>query len=495
MLYTITSILPKIHGGRTKSLLYRIKFLEEHLNQKSVIHTTNYNPDYFNVYDDFKKRNIISDSLEIKNIYEWLSNDKLLEKYSSPTIFTKKKKETEYTIEHLNEKINKNIVRYYNKDEYVLYRKFYFGTKILLFEDFMSPISSKRLERREYTRNGVLHRITNYSPTSYNKLYEEYYNKVGYIYLKKYYSDVEKNKILYITFYQGNRPAKFFRNEKEMFTYYFNNVLEDDSIVFNDARLLDKSLIECDKNLKRVAVFHSTHLVERGIRGSYKLVLNSDDIIDKYIVLTDYQKKDIQKDFEIEDDKFKVIPHFVEKMKSHEINEKNNQFCYVGRISKEKQIDHIIKAFSIYISKGNDSKLLIYGKDENGELNSLKILVKELNLNEYVEFKGYTSNPEKVFENSIASILTSKFEGFGLTIMESLNNGCPVLSYNIKYGSSELIENNKNGILVEKDNIDELATAMENARNIPLKDVKLNNRFSLESAINNYQNLLDELKY
>ncbi|MDT3994265.1 glycosyltransferase, partial [Mammaliicoccus fleurettii] len=163
---------------------------------------------------------------------------------------------------------------------------------------------------------------------------------------------------------------------------------------------MDKPLIECDKKLKRVLVLHSTHLLENGIRSSYKLALNNYNIIDRYVVLTDYQKKDIQKDFDIEDEKIKVIPHFVEKMKSHEINEKNNQFCYVGRISKEKQIDHIIKAFSIYISKGNDSKLLIYGKDEDGELNSLKILVKELNLNEYVEFKGYTSNPEKVFENS-----------------------------------------------------------------------------------------------
>ncbi|MDT3995707.1 poly(glycerol-phosphate) alpha-glucosyltransferase, partial [Mammaliicoccus fleurettii] len=86
MLHTITSTLPKIHGGRTKSLLYRIKFLEDNLNQKSIIHTTNYDPDYLNVYDDFKERNIISDSLEIKNIYEWLSNNKLLEKYSKPTI-------------------------------------------------------------------------------------------------------------------------------------------------------------------------------------------------------------------------------------------------------------------------------------------------------------------------------------------------------------------------------------------------------------------------
>lgn len=494
MLHTITSILPKVHGGRTKSLLYRIKFLEENLNQKSIIHTTNYDPDYMNIYQDFKERGIINDSLIIKNIYEWLSNNNLLEVYSKPTMLNKKTKETKVNISNLKEKIDKNIVRYYKDKEYVLYRNFYEGTNVLKFEDFMSPFSKKKLERREYTKNGVLHRITNYSASKYSKLYEEYYDKKGDLYLKKHFSDIDKNKLLYIVFYRDNRPFKFFENEKEMFTYYFNHVFEDDAIVFNDARLLDKSLIECNKKLKRVLVFHSTHLINSDIRGSYKIALSKNENIDKYIVLTNYQKKDIQQDFEINDSKINVIPHFVESINDNKIINKIDQFCYVGRISKEKQIDHIIQAFSKYINKGYESKLLIYGKDEDGEKNKLQNLVHELNLENYVEFKGYTNNPKEVFRDSIASILTSEFEGFGLTIMESLNNGCPIISYNIKYGPSELIENNKNGVLVEKNNIDELAIAMENARNKPLKDVKLSENFSKQTAIYNYKKLLDELK-
>ena len=495
MLHTITSTLPPIHGGRTKSLLYRIKFLEEKLNESTIIHTTNYNPDYLNVYENFKKRNIISNNLIIRNLYEWLSGNNLLERYNKTSLFSKSPKQTSIEISGLESKIDNNIVRYYKGNEYVLYRQFYEGSKVLMFEDFMSPISKKKLERREYTRNGVLHRITNYSATNYSKLYEEYYNKKGELYLKKHFSDINKNKLLYIILYENHVPIKFFKTEKEMFTFYFNNVLEENSIVFNDARLLDKPLIDCNKKLKRVLVFHSTHFVENGTRNSYKLALNNSDKISKYIVLTDYQKNDIQSEFDINDDKIKVIPHFVETLNTEKSFEKSNQFCYVGRISKEKQIDHIIKAFKIYIEKGNNSKLLIYGKDEDGELNRLSELVKELDLTNYIEFKGYTSNPAQVFEKSIASILTSKFEGFGLTVMESINNGCPVLSYNIRYGSSELIDNYKNGILVEQDNINDMAKAMENARYKPMKDVKLSGRFSLDSAIRNYKELVDELNY
>ena len=50
----------------------------------------------------------------------------------------------------------------------------------------------------------------------------------------------------------------------------------------------------------------------------------------------------------------------------------------------------------------------------------------------------------------IASLLTSRYEDFGLSIMESINYGCPVISYNVRYGPSELITNHENGILVKK---------------------------------------------
>ncbi|MGV3274074.1 glycosyltransferase [Staphylococcus sp. 11261D007BR] len=494
MLYTITSTLPRIHGGRTKSLLNRIKFLEDHLGEKLVIFTTNYDPDYLNIYEDFKERGIINDTLEIKIIYEWLSGHKLLEKYSKSFLFNKGVNTTEVSIPNLKEKIDKNIVRYYKDEVYVLYRQFYEDTNVLKFEDFMSPISKKKLERREYTKMGVLHRITNYSASTYNKLYEEYYDKKGTLYLKKFFSESEKNKVLYIVYYRNNAPFKFFKNMKELFTYYFNHVLEDGAIVFNDARLLDKSLIECKRNLKRVVVFHSTHLSGDEIRQSYKLAFNNNEKIDKYIVLTHHQKQDIQREFGIEDHKINVIPHFVETINDNEPGDKKDQFCYVGRIAKEKQINHIILAFSHYLKKGYHSKLLICGNDEDGEKTELLTLVKELGIENDVAFKNYIDHISEVYRDSIASILTSKFEGFGLTIMESLNEGCPVIAYDTKYGPNELIAHHQNGILVDKDNIDELAIAMENIRNHPLKNVKLNENFSKQTAISNYKNLLEQLK-
>ena len=54
-------------------------------------------------------------------------------------------------------------------------------------------------------------------------------------------------------------------------------------------------------------------------------------------------------------------------------------------------------------------------------------------------------------------LLTSLYEGFALVIQESIANGTPVISYDIKYGPRDMIQDGVNGYLVEDGNIDQLA--------------------------------------
>lgn len=160
MIYTVTSTLPLNHGGRTKSILSRVKFLDEELNIPTKILTTNYNANYKDNYELFLNQEKITKNIQFENIYDWLSNFKLLThhqtKFFNKAIYHK----TPIEIEGLNKKVddNENIIRYYNEDEYTLYRKYYEGTEILEFEDFMSPINKRKLERWQYNKFGILHR-------------------------------------------------------------------------------------------------------------------------------------------------------------------------------------------------------------------------------------------------------------------------------------------------------------------------------------------------
>lgn len=124
----------------------------------------------------------------------------------------------------------------------------------------------------------------------------------------------------------------------------------------------------------------------------------------------------------------------------------------------------------------------------------LKDLINEYALNDYVEINDYTSNPLAEFKASRASLLTSDFEGFGLTIMESIAVGCPVISYDVKYGPREIIENGQNGYLVEPNNISYFAKSMMKIVDEPLNNVKNNERLKHQTAIDNYAELLEQLR-
>ncbi|WP_415425906.1 glycosyltransferase [Staphylococcus borealis] len=495
MLYTITSTLPPTHGGRTKSLLHRIQFLETQLGQTSTILTTNYNANYKNVYRIFRNKKLITDNTVIENIYDWLANYKLLEEPVEPKLFRKLPIQTKVKIRGLEAVQEGDSVKYYKDQTYVLFRRYYTDRQVVKFEDTINPNTQKIAKRKSFTLNGRLHKIDYFDDVTAIKTSEEYYDKKGNMYLKKHFMNNQKNQLIDIQHFTKQGETRIFKKEKALFTYYYNHVLADGSIVFNDARLLDRPLIECENNIKRILMFHSNHLQDHNVRHSYKLALDNHEKIDKYVVLTDYQKRDIQSQFDIDDNKIEVIPHFLDIAQSNHRDAVEDQFCFIGRLASEKQIDHIIKAFDMYLKKGYSSKLLVYGDDKEGNLNKLKQLVRTLQLEDKVIFKGHTNTPKEVFPKAIASLLTSRYEGFGLSIMESINCGCPVISYNVRYGPSELIRNHENGILVEKDDIEGFANAMEMARNIPFKDVKLSEKFSVEQALINYQSLINDVTH
>ena len=148
MIYTITSTLPPVHGGRTKALLSRIKLIDSELGIKSKILTTTYNANYPSVSEKFINEGKVTEHTEFENLYDWLSGFKLLE-----TPKTKFKKQPKYQtmdreLEGLESKSFKdgNVMRYYKNNNYVLYRKYYDNSNIVQLEDFMSSISKKRLD-------------------------------------------------------------------------------------------------------------------------------------------------------------------------------------------------------------------------------------------------------------------------------------------------------------------------------------------------------------
>jgi GalNAc-alpha-(1->4)-GalNAc-alpha-(1->3)-diNAcBac-PP-undecaprenol alpha-1,4-N-acetyl-D-galactosaminyltransferase len=151
-----------------------------------------------------------------------------------------------------------------------------------------------------------------------------------------------------------------------------------------------------------------------------------------------------------------VIPNSI-KLKYEELSEsiyKEKLIVSIGRLSDEKDHQLLIKAFHNVHTKIPDWKLEIYG---DGELrDQLSELIEQLNISKQVILKGLTHTPQQVLQNASFSVLPSKFEGFPNVILESLSVKTPVLSFRNIGAINDIIVNEVNGLLINRESDEKL---------------------------------------
>lgn len=176
--------------------------------------------------------------------------------------------------------------------------------------------------------------------------------------------------------------------------------------------------------------------------------------LDEFVVLTKYDAqswKTIRK--------AQIIPNPISITNAQTSTCKNKKIISVGRLSEEKGFDMLIKAWKIVTEKYPDWELNIYGE---GELkDSLEKQIKENHLDNNLHLYAPIKNITDKYAESSIYVMSSRFEGFGLVLIEAMTCGLPCISFNCPHGPAEIIENGVNGILVKNGNIEKLAEAME----------------------------------
>jgi glycosyltransferase involved in cell wall biosynthesis len=166
--------------------------------------------------------------------------------------------------------------------------------------------------------------------------------------------------------------------------------------------------------------------------------------------------------------KTKVIPNAVPvpKFRSPCLF-KAYDILFVGRLTQAKGVDILLKAVKILKNKySKNLKIAIVGDGHLKEV--LNNMAVELGVNKEVKFLGVRKDVNKLMRSSKIFILPSRYEGFGLVVVEAMSNMLPVIASNVG-GIPEIIENGKDGLLVPPENPEALAKAIKQL----LDDVKM----------------------
>jgi glycosyltransferase involved in cell wall biosynthesis len=132
-------------------------------------------------------------------------------------------------------------------------------------------------------------------------------------------------------------------------------------------------------------------------------------------------------------------------------------FLFVGRLTRDKGLLDLARAFSEHARHNPLSRLLVVGPDEEGILQGMRTLCRDCN--DRVAFEGFAGDPERLMAAADVLCLPSYREGFGSVLIEAAATGVPSIASRI-YGITDAVQDGITGILHEPRDAPAIATAM-----------------------------------
>ena len=194
------------------------------------------------------------------------------------------------------------------------------------------------------------------------------------------------------------------------------------------------------------------------------------------ITLTEHDKQNYLNNLDIKG-KVEYIYNPIEEVDDMECNIKSKQIISVGRLTYQKGFDMLCDVAKVVLKDNKGWKWLILGDGEDKD--KLRSKIKEYGLENKLILKGNVSNVEEYYKNSSLYVMTSRFEGLPMTLLEAKTYKLPIVSFNCLTGPSEIVKNNVNGYLINPENVE----AMSNKLNILMNDETKLKEFSNNAQI------------
>ncbi|MCI9277850.1 MAG: accessory Sec system glycosyltransferase GtfA [Lachnospiraceae bacterium] len=319
----------------------------------------------------------------------------------------------------------------------------------------------QRVHSVEMVSNGCLVRKDYYT---YCRIYSEYYAPLdgkAHLYHRRFFNEdgtvayeeiTDQDKVMY------QFKDKLLCSKEELVGYLVSRLglTKKDVVLVDRTTGIGQAILKNAGSAKVGIVIHADHFSQGGTdeeavlwNNYYEYAFSQWKHIKFYVASTDVQNRLLKQQFKKYmgiSPKIVTIPvGSLEELKVPDTARRRHSLITASRLASEKHVDWIIDAVVAAREKVSDISLDIYGK--GGEEEKLKAQIGRLHCEDYVRLCGQ-QNLQEVYQKYEAYVSGSTSEGFGLTLMEAVGSGLPIIGFDVRYGNPNFIDDAENGYLI-----------------------------------------------
>jgi glycosyltransferase involved in cell wall biosynthesis len=170
----------------------------------------------------------------------------------------------------------------------------------------------------------------------------------------------------------------------------------------------------------------------------------------------------------------------------------------MGRLAHQKGFDVLLRAFAACAARHRAWSLVILGEGDQRRM--LEAQRAELGLSDRVKFPGWVPEPIRLLRQADLFVMSSRYEGLPLALLEAMACGLPAISTDCPTGPSEVIRHGENGWLVPVEDVDALAAALdrlmgdgEMRRRLALRATDVTKQFGAQRIMTLWMDLIERL--
>ncbi|EGJ26448.1 accessory Sec system glycosyltransferase GtfA [Streptococcus porcinus] len=348
-------------------------------------------------------------------------------------------------------------------------RRYFYDNNEQFVTCYLSTETNDFVDRAEFVAKGCLIRKDYYNYTRYCSEYFTPKNNKAHLYQRRFFNEdgsTAFDEILDEDSHIYRFKDHIFLSTRELLAYFIKclQLTEEDIVILDRSSEIGQAVMEGKGKAKTGSVVHAEHYSKNATDNDYILWNNyyeyefsHADQVDFFICSTEAQSETLKQHFR----KYQGLsPRIVtipvgslDRLRRPEQKRKPFSLITASRLASEKHIDWLILAVVEAKKVLPELTFDIYGK--GGEENKLQELIREHKAQDYIRLMGH-ADLETIYQEYDAYLAGSTSEGFGLTLMEAVGSGLPIIGFEVPYGNVTFVEHGKNGFLIPKEESDQL---------------------------------------